>query len=125
MRIEREAMLFSRRNAYQIVEGRRTIEFSVRMPRHHKIGRTYAVQVRPDRKGARPGSPIGRVKVQSVQPVHLEEITEADARAAGYKCLAALRRRWEMAGRLWDPNATVYRVEYMLIGPPMNARIAS
>ncbi len=108
-------MLFTRRNAYQIVEGRRTIEFFVRMPRHHKIGRTYAVQIRPDRKGARPGSPIGRVKVQSVRPVRLSEVTEEDARAAGYENLTALRRRWEMAGRFWDPKATVFRVEYMLI----------
>lgn len=118
-------MLFSLKHAIQIKEGRRTLEFRTRMPREHTIGKTYAVQVRPAKKGEKPGAPLARVQLVSVHPVRLDEVTPEDARAAGYADLAGFKRRWTMAGNLWEPARIVYRTEYRLIGPPLSARIAS
>lgn len=109
-------MLFSRKHAWQIVEGRRTVLFDVKQPKR-EIGRTYAVQVRPSVKNAKPEAPLCRVSIESVTVVSLGELIDADAIAAGYSSLAAFKERWQLAGHEWVPDRLVYRTQFRLVGP--------
>lgn len=118
-------MLFSRKHACQIVEGRRTVLLNVKHPKRREIGRIYAIQIKPKRKGVRPDPPIGRFRVESVRVIALGEITEEDARAAGYQSLAGFKDRWQRGGHLWEPDRLIYRTEIKLIGPALVRRIAA
>ena len=66
------------------------------------------------RAGGRQRTPIGELAVDSVTPVDLDDITEADAAAAGYRDRAELLG--ELA-RFGHEDGTVYRIALHLAGP--------
>jgi hypothetical protein len=66
------------------------------------------------RAGGRQRTPIGELAIDAVDPVDVEAVTEADARAAGY------RDRTELLGELaryGHEDGTIYRIALHLAGP--------
>ena len=66
------------------------------------------------RAGGRQRTPVGELAIDAVDPVKIEDVTEADARAAGY------RDRAELLGELaryGHQDGTTYRIALHLAGP--------
>jgi hypothetical protein len=66
------------------------------------------------RAGGRQRTPVGELAIDAVDPVKVEDVTEADARAAGY------RDRAELLGELaryGHQDGTTYRIALHLAGP--------
>jgi hypothetical protein len=66
------------------------------------------------RPGGRQRTPVGELAIDAVDPVKVEEVTEADARAAGYPDRAELLG--ELA-RYGHQDGTTYRIALHLAGP--------
>ena len=66
------------------------------------------------RAGGRQRTPVGELTIDAVDPVKVEDVTEADARAAGYRDRAELRG--ELA-RYGHQDGTTYRIALHLAGP--------
>ncbi len=118
-------VLFKRQHAWQIKEGRKTVQFSATRPKNTKIGREYAVQIKPERRGDKPAAPLCRVVLRSCHTIQLGEVDDAEARRAGYMDLASFKCRWIERGLEWDPKRTIWRSEFALRGPALTARVAA
>lgn len=116
-------MLFPRAKAWAISEGRKTVVFRATMPKNRTIGKTYAVQVKPDRRGERPGAPLATIKLVSCRTIALAEVDDADARRAGYMDRQHFKQRWVEAGNLWDPARTIWRSEFQLISSESKVKV--
>ena len=66
------------------------------------------------RAGGRQRTPIGELAIDAVDPVAAEDLTEADARAAGYRDRADLLRELTRFG---PEDGTIYRIALHLAGP--------
>jgi hypothetical protein len=66
------------------------------------------------RAGGRQRTPIGELAIDAVDPVGLDAVTEADARAAGYRDRAELVAQLARYGR---DDGTLYRIRLHLAGP--------
>ena len=76
------------------------------------ITRTYRTWDRPRvRPGGRQRTPVGVLAFDRVTPVAREELTEADAQAAG---LSGLEELLELNDRR---SGTIYRIDLHLVGP--------
>ena len=64
--------------------------------------------------GGRQRTPIGELAIDAVVPVEPDDLTEADARAAGYDDLDELLAQVERHGH---DDGTLYRIELHLAGP--------
>lgn len=100
-------MIFKPRMIEAIVEGRK---FETRRPCNgpcpYVVGRTYAVQPGRGKKA------VGRIYVWDVEPQHLDQITEVDARAEGFANRQDFMAYWKQLYGHVDAEQQVYVIRF-------------
>lgn len=74
-----------------------------------KPGQVFAVQP------GRAKHAIGRAKVLNVRRQHLGRLEHAEARREGFEGRAAFEKAWARINGGYDPDAVVWRVEFLLL----------